>query len=198
MELPDVISICIEVARALEDLRIPYLVGGSIVSAIYGEPRTTVDADLVADLQPQHIQPFTAALSKDFYVEPERMADAIRQRASFNLIHHRTGLKVDIFVFKNNPLARQEMARRQRIAPLPDLGEVSMATAEDIILQKLHWYQIGNGISDRQWRDILGVLKVQGKRLDFGYLKEWAPHLGVEDLLRQAYEDAGIDPDPAT
>jgi len=59
-----------------------------------------------------------------------------------------------------------------------------MATAEDIILQKLHWYQIGNGISDRQWRDILGVLKVQGKRLDFGYLKVWAPHLGVEDLLR--------------
>lgn len=194
MELPNIIRISIEVARVLEDLRIPYLFGGSIVSAIYGEPRTTVDADLVADLQPQHIQPFTAALAKDFYVEPERMADAIRRRASFNIIHHRTGLKVDIFIFKNSPLARQEMARRQRIAPLPDLGEVSMATAEDIILQKLHWYQIGNGISDRQWRDILGVLKVQGKRLDFGYLKEWAPHLGVEDLPRRAYEDAGVDP----
>lgn len=194
MELPNIIHISIEVARVLEDLRIPYLIGGSIVSAIYGEPRTTVDADLVADLQPQHIQPFTAALSKDFYIEPERMADAIRRRASFNIIHHRTGLKVDIFVFKNSPLARQEMARRQRIAPLPELGEVAMATAEDIILQKLHWYQIGNGISDRQWRDILGVLKVQGKRLDFEYLEEWAPHLGVEDLLWQAYEDAGIDP----
>lgn len=194
MELPNIIRISIEVARVLEDLRIPYLVGGSIVSAIYGEPRTTVDADLVADLQPQHIQPLTAALSKDFYIEPERMADAIRRRASFNIIHHQTGLKVDIFVLKNSPLARQEMARRQRIAPLPDLGEVAMATAEDIILHKLHWYQIGNGISDRQWRDILGVLKVQGKRLDFRYLEEWAPHLGVEDLLRQAYEDAGVDP----
>src|SRR6185503_3260122 len=132
--LPNIIRISIEVARVLENLQVPYLIGGSIVSSIYGEPRTTVDADLVADLQPQHIQPFTAALSKDFYVEPERMADAIRRRASFNIIHHRTGLKVDIFILKNSPLARQEMARRQRIAPHPDLDEVPMATAEDIIL----------------------------------------------------------------
>jgi hypothetical protein len=194
MDLPNIIQISMDVARVLEDLRIPYLVGGSIVSSIYGEPRTTLDADLVADLQPQHIQPFSAALSEDFYVEPERIADAVRRRASFNIVHHRTGLKVDIFILKNSPMARQEMARRQRVALLPDLDELPMATPEDIVLQKLHWYQIGNGISDRQWRDVLGVLKVQQKRLDFGYLKEWAPQLGVEDLLRQAYEDAGIDP----
>src|ERR1700710_821867 len=98
MELPDVIRIAMEVARVLEDLQIPYLVGGSIVSSLYGHPRTTFDADLVADLQPQHVQPFSAALSGDFYVEPERVADAIRRRASFNIIHHRTGLKVDIFI----------------------------------------------------------------------------------------------------
>ena len=70
-----------------------------------------------------------------------------------------------------------------------------MATAEDIILQKLHWFQLGNRVSERQWDDVLGVLKVQRKRLDFDYLKDWASRTGVEDLLRQAYEDAGLDPD---
>jgi hypothetical protein len=194
MELPDVIRISMEVVRVLEDLRIPYLVGGSIVSSLYGHPRTTFDSDLVVDLQFQHVQPFTAALSRDFYVEPERMVDAIRRRASFNIVHHRTGLKVDIFIFKNDPMARQEMARRRIVAPLPDMGEFPVATAEDIILQKLRWYQMGNGVSDRQWDDVIGVLKVQRKRLDFEYLKEWAAHLQVEDLLRQAYEDAGLDP----
>ena len=194
MELPDVIRISMEVARVLEDLQIPYLIGGSVVSSLYGDPRTTFDSDLVADLQPQHIQPFSAALSRDFYVEPERIADAIRRRASFNIVHHRTGLKVDIFIFKNDSHSRQEMARRQMIAPLPDMGEVPMATAEDIILQKLRWYELGNHVSDRQWNDVLGVLKVQRKRLDFEYLKEWAAHLEVEDLLQKAYEDAGLDP----
>lgn len=197
MELPDVIRISMEVVRVLEDLQIPHLVGGSIVSSLYGHPRTTFDSDLVADLQFQHVQPFSAALSQDFYVEPERIADAIRRRASFNIVHHRTGLKVDIFIFKNDSHSRQEMARRRMVAPLPDMGEFPIATAEDIILQKLRWYQMGNGVSDRQWNDVLGVLKVQRKRLDFEYLKEWAAHLEVEDLLRKAYEDAGIDPAPA-
>lgn len=194
MELPDVIRISMEVARILEDLRIPYLIGGSVISSLYGHPRTTFDSDLVADLQFQHVQPFSAALSQDFYVEPERMADAIQRRASFNIVHHRTGLKVDIFIFKNDSMARQEMARRRMVAPLPDLGEVPIASAEDIILQKLRWFQMGNGVSDRQWDDVLGVLKVQRKLLDFEYLKEWAAHLEVEDLLRKAYEDAGLDP----
>jgi hypothetical protein len=196
MELPSVILISLEVTRVLEELGVLYLVGGSIVSSVYGEPRTTFDADLVADLQPRHVQPFSAALSADFYIEPERIADAIRRRASFNIVHHRTGVKVDIFILKDDPLAWQEMMRRRKVAPMPDLDELPMATPEDIILQKLHWYQMGNGISDQQWRDVQGVLKVQRKRLDFGYLREWAPHLGVEDLLRQAYEDAGIDPAP--
>jgi len=74
------------------------------------------------------------------------------------------------------------------------MEEVPMATAEDIILQKLRWYELGNRVSDRQWNDVLGVLKVQRKRLDFEYLKEWAAHLEVEDMLRKAYEDAGLDP----
>jgi hypothetical protein len=196
MELPDTIRVTLEVARVLEELRIHYLVGGSVASSIYGHPRSTLDSDLVADLQPRHVQPLTAALSERFYVEPERVVDAIRRRASFNLIHRPTNLKIDIFILKDTPMARQELLRSRRINLLPgeDDMEVPVASPEDMVLQKLQWYQMGNRVSDRQWNDILGVLKVQGKRLDFGYLKEWAPRIGVEDLLRQACEDAGIDP----
>jgi hypothetical protein len=194
MELPDTIRITLEVVRVLEALRIPYLVGGSVASSIYGPPRSTLDSDLVAALQFKDIQPLTAALAGSFYLEPERVADAIRRRSSFNLIHRFTNLKVDIFILKDTPLARQEILRARRVNLLPGEGEMSVAVAspEDIILQKLHWYQLGNGVSDRQWNDILGVLKVQGKRLDFGYLEEWAPRTGVEELLLRAYEDAGI------
>jgi hypothetical protein len=196
MELPDTIRVTLEVARVLEELRIPYLVGGSVASSIYGPPRSTLDSDLVAALQSRHIKPLTAALSPNFYIEPERVADAIRRRASFNLIHRSTNLKVDIFIQKDTLLARQEILRSRRINLLPgeDDMEVSVASPEDIILQKLNWYQMGNHVSDRQWNDVLGVLKVQGKRLDFDYLEEWAPGIGVADLLRQAYDDAGIDP----
>jgi len=82
MELPDTIRVTLEVARVFEQLRIHYLVGGSVASSIYGHPRSTLDSDLVADLQPRHVQELAAALSERFYIEPERVADAIRRRAS--------------------------------------------------------------------------------------------------------------------
>jgi hypothetical protein len=173
---------------------VPYAVGGSLASSLHGVPRTTQDADLVADLKAAHIQPFVAALSGSFYVSPERMAQAVSRRSSFNLVHLATGIKVDIFILKAEPLALQEMIRRQTL-PIPGSDiPIQVASPEDTILQKLRWYQIGNRVSERQWNDVLGVLKVSGDDLDFGYLKEWAPRIGVEDLLRQACEDAGIDP----
>jgi hypothetical protein len=195
VELPDVIRVTLEATSILEDLQVPYLVGGSIASSLHGLPRSTLDSDLVADLRPQHAQPLCSALSGDFYIDSERVADAIRRQASFNVIHHHTGLKIDIFILKADPLARQEMARRQRIVPLPgESPEIPVASPEDIVLQKLHWYRLGNHTSERQWLDVLGVLKVQGKRLDLDYLQEWADRIGVDDLLRQAFEDAGINP----
>ena len=101
--------------------------------------------------------------------------------------------KVDIFVLSNQPLAQIEMRRRQQlvITQNPDKS-ASIASAEDIILQKLIWYRLGNQVSDRQWRDVLGVLKVQADRLDFNYLNQWAETLKLEDLMRQALQEAGL------
>jgi hypothetical protein len=187
--------VVLEVSRHLDELGIPYAVGGSLASSLHGIPRSTQDVDLVADLRPVLVQPFVAAVSPGFYVSPERVAQAVSRRTSFNLVHLATGIKVDIFTLKAEPLALQEMIRRQ-ILPIPNPpgATLQVASPEDTILQKLHWYQIGNRVSDRQWNDVLGVLKIKRGSLDFGYLKEWAGRTDIEDLLRQAYEDAGIDP----
>jgi len=184
---------CLDVARVLERLGIPYVVGGSLASSLHGIPRSTNDADLAVELGQEKVRPLVEALEGRYYVDEERARDAVRRQASFNVIELATMFKVDLFVLGAGPLDREELARRQRIE-LPESGdEVEVASAEDTVLQKLHWFRLGRGLSDRQWQDLLGVLQVQGSRLDRQYLDRGAKLLGVEDLLRRALRGAGTD-----
>jgi hypothetical protein len=193
VSLPEALQAMLEVARRLEDLGVSYLVGGSLASSLYGIPRSTQDADLVADLRPEHVLPLVAALSPTFYADSERAADAVRRRSSFNVIHLATMTKVDIFVMTDEPLDLEEMARRQ-ILPVGDAGTpIPVASAEDTVLQKLVWFRKGGGVSERQWTDVLGVLKVRRGRIDLDYLRLWASRLGLDETLAQALEDAGTD-----
>lgn len=187
-------QVLLEVTRVLDELDVPYVVGGSLASSLHGIPRSTQDADLVAALRTEHIQPFIGRVEGVFYVSPERVEAAVRRRTSFNLIHLKTMIKVDLFVFSETPLARQEMARRQ-VLPIPGEPDarLQIASPEDTILQKLLWYRKGGEVSERQWNDILGVIKVQGRALDLGYLEEWAEQAGVKDLLARAFTDSGMD-----
>jgi hypothetical protein len=188
-------QVLLEVTRVLEELDVPYVVGGSLASSLHGIPRSTQDADLVAALRTDHIRPFIARVEGAFYLSPERVEAAVRRRTSFNLIHLKTMIKVDLFVFSETPLARQEMTRRL-ILPIPGELEarLQIASPEDTILQKLLWFRKGGGVSERQWNDVLGVVKVQGSALDLGYLKEWAERSGIEDLLAQVFTESGMDP----
>lgn len=176
--------------RALEALEIPYLVGGSFASSYHGIPRSTQDADLVADLEAEHVRPLIAHLGEDFHLDDERLLSAIRSCSSFNVLYLPTMFKIDVFLLSDDPLARHEMERRQR-HNLGEGVEAYFASAEDTVLQKLRWYQLGNRVSERQWNDLLGVLRVQGDRLDRDYLDWGAGHLGVEELLAEALEAAG-------
>ncbi len=193
MALAEALQATLEVARVLEGLGIPYLLGGSLASSLHGIPRTTEDADLVADLDYRHVPPLVAALQGTFYVDADRMRDAIRRRASFNLVHLVTLIKVDIFVYKGDSFSRSEMARRQQIE-LPGSGGSSLpvASAEDTVLQKLRWYVQGGGTSERQWNDILGVLKVRRATLDLSYLRRWAAELELTSLLEKALAESGF------
>ena len=198
--LTEQIAVTLAVVDALDALGVPYAIGGSFASALHGVMRATMDADLVADLCLEHVEPLAQALGDAFYADAEMMRDAIRRHGSFNLIHLDTVFKVDVFVAKPRPFDRSQLARRQLhlLSEDPE-RHAYVISAEDVVLSKLEWYRMGGedfgelsrAVSDRQWRDVLGVLKVQGDRLDQDYLRRMSVELGVTDLLERVLEEAG-------
>lgn len=180
------------VVAAFDSLEVAYLVGGSVASSLFGEPRLTIDADLVARLLGKHAKPLVEKLTNDFYADLGSILTAIANQSSFNLIHLETMTKVDVFVNWRTPFAQSQFARRQKksIGRSPSL-ELFFASAEDTVLAKLDWYRKGGGVSDRQWRDLVGVLKVQANRIDRNYLAHWSGELGLAELLQRALKDAG-------
>lgn len=181
------------------ELGIPYLIGGSIASSIHGFPRTTHDVDFVADVKDQHVPALVAALETDCYLDDELMYDAIRDRSMFSVLHLSSMHKADVFLVQATPWAAETLARRrEKVFRLGEDEEVIyVASPEDMVLQKLIWFRMGGGVSDRQWGDITGMLKVQAEKLDYAYLRRWANTLGLSELLNQALSDSGIELPPA-
>jgi hypothetical protein len=168
------------------------VVVGSLASSARAFPRTTNDADIVADLKGEHADPLVAALGTDFYIDPAAVERAISGYRSFNAIHGGSGFKVDIFVPPPDGFGRQQLARRSRehLDPAGALA-VFVATAEDVVIAKLDWYRASGGQSDRQWQDLVGVIKVQAPAIDRAYLRQWAARLDLSDLLDRALAEAG-------
>lgn len=180
------------VIETLDCLQIPYVIGGSLASSTHGIARTTRDADIMADMSEQHVQPLVQALGGAFYLSEDAMREAIARRSSFNLIHLASGFKIDIFIKPRTAFAQLQLERRNTQAVFPEPAPLLyVLSPEDILLNKLVWYKLGGGVSDRQWDDVLGVLKVQGSRLDLSYLKRWAKELNVDDLLERALTEIG-------
>ena len=191
--VPDILAAITPIVEALEELGIPYHIGGSVASSLYGLPRLTIDADLVADLRMEHVRPLVKQLETDYYIDGDMIRDAIRRQSSFNLIHQDTILKVDIFIPKSRLFDQEELRRAQQEVLSEGTRPFNIASPEGTILNKLEWYRMGGEVSDRQWNDILGVLKVQGTNLDMAYLRRWAANLSVTDLLERALVDAGLE-----
>lgn len=175
-----------------EKLGVAYYIGGSVVSSMQGIPRLTLDVDMIADLATKHVAPLVQALEKDYYISSPAMLDAIARHSCFNLIHLATSFKVDVFVVKNRSYDRTALARIQsKIADAENpLQRFFFASPEDIILAKLEWYRLGDEVSERQWRDVIGVMKVGGASLDREYMQRWAGELEIADLLKNAWNEA--------
>lgn len=191
--LTDPITLALEIANILNALNIPYLVGGSVASGILGEVRSTQDIDLVADLQREKVKQLIQALQPRFYVSEDAVLDAIYYKGSFNLIDNESLGKIDFFILKDEPFNQTEFQRRESIIVRPPNQTLVLPSAEDIILQKLSWYRQGGKVSDQQWRDVLGVIKIQGERLDFDYMAQWAKEMKLTDLLLLACSQSGIE-----
>lgn len=189
--LPDPIAVALLVGRLLEKLRVAYVIGGSFASSLHGEPRSTNDVDVVADLDPTTARLFVDSLGEAFYADSSAAIEAAQSGTSFNIVHIETGLKVDVFVAGADPFDRVRLQRRQRIAINAPEGQntLYLDTAEDVVLRKLEWYHRGGETSERQWRDVLAVLRVQ-QDLDDAHLRTWAERLGISDLLGRARREA--------
>jgi hypothetical protein len=184
------LEVTLKVTGVLESLGIPYLIGGSLASTLHGMIRTTQDSDIVAEMRLEHLQPFVSALEGEFYLDAEMIAESIRISSSFNIIHRETMFKVDVFIPRPRPFLESQLARAQK-QTFTFETEVSakFASPEDTVLAKLEWYRLGGEVSERQWRDILGVLKTRAGELDLAYMNQWAPELKVADLLARALKE---------
>jgi hypothetical protein len=187
---PSILKALLPFIEVLEDLNIPYQVGGSVASSFWGDPRATRDADVAADIQPEHIPRLVARLENLYYVDDQMILDAIRQRSSFNMLYLENMFKIDVFVRKHTAFDDSTFQRVQR-RPTDDMSgrQIDLTSPEDTALHKLIWYRMGGGVSDRQWGDVLGVLKVQRASLDWEYMEMWAERLGIADLLERARQE---------
>ena len=182
-------SAILPVTELFNRLEVAYFIVGSIASSAYSLPRTTYDVDIVAGLKFEHINGFVVTLEADYYIDRGTIVDAIARSSSFNLTHQATGINIDIFVPADRPFDRIQFVRaRGHILPGAD-SPVNLASPEDILLNKLVWYELGNRVSDQQWRDVQALLRVQDEALDRDYLRQWAGELQISQLLEAAFRD---------
>ncbi|MBK7972718.1 MAG: hypothetical protein IPK07_05355 [Deltaproteobacteria bacterium] len=181
------------VVDVLDRLGVTYRIGGSVASATLGVPRSTLDIDLVCNLEAAQVGSLVTALDADYYVDAAAVRAAIAERRSFNLIHLATMMKVDVFLVRDGAYDRTSFDRHveRALSSEPGARSYSFRSPEDVVLRKLEGYRAGGEVSDRQWADTIGVLKVQGSALDRAYLERWAEALGVGDLLERAFVEAG-------
>ena len=181
------VDILHEFARLLEDMGIRYLVVGSFASSARGQPRSTLDADIVAEITQKQARVLAKRLVGAYYVDEAAIHRAVVDRSMFNALHLETMFKVDVYVSTPGGFDEQQLLRRLPEQIKPNSSEtVYVATAEDTVLAKLVWFRKGAGVSEKQWLDVLGILAVQQDQLDTTYLKKWANQLGISDLLEKA------------
>ncbi len=191
MSTRDDVAAIVPFTKALRELGNEYYIGGSVASSTHGISRSTADIDLIATVHPEHVAQLVNLLQDAYYIDESMIREAIQQQQSFNVIHLETMYKLDVFAPKNRKFDQTAWSRRVLARPFEDHQEqYPVASPEDTILTKLEWYRAGGETSQRQWRDVVGVMQVQLHQLDQAYLERWAAELGVSDLLQRAWTEA--------
>lgn len=188
-QLPEAFRVLLQVIDVFDELGIEYHLGGSYASSVHGIPRQTQNIDLVVRLGHDIIETLASRLENDFYLDKDSISQAVSDKSSTNLIHLKTGIKIDLFMYGDSQFDREEFQRaRPELLWVTPERRVNIKSAEDTLLRKLQWYRLGGEVSDRQWNDVLGILKSQADTLDKNHLDYWAKELGLEDLLARVFQ----------
>jgi hypothetical protein len=145
---------------------------------MYGEPRSTLDLDMMIDADEKKVAGLVERLRDEFYVDRDDALEAARQRTSFSAIQTATSMKIDFFLTERESFAKEQMTRRHQIADL------HFYAPEDLIVRKL-MYRAGGEHSERQWRDVAGILRVSKEQIDFDYLRQAAAKVKVAYVLER-------------
>ena len=189
---PGALELAIQVAEILERHGVHYAIGGSVASSFFGMPRSTVDVDLAVDIPISARGPLLEELGVSFYVPEAAARAAFESAGSFNLLGGGGLAKVDLFVLGPGLLDRWQIDRRVRVK-LPDSGAVLWVSAPaEQVLRKLEWFRAGGGLSDRQWGDVLGILRSSGPDIDIERLRHDANLIELGDLLERALDQVGL------
>jgi hypothetical protein len=170
-----------QVARRLDVAGIAYMITGSTAANFYTVPRMTRDIDLVVELLERNTSGFISLFESDYYLEPETVKEAVRNKGMFNVIHDEYILKIDFVVRKDTPYRRREFSRRKKV--VVDDQDLYVVSPEDLILSKLEWAK--DSRSEVQISDARNLLR-DVKGLNRRYLSRWAKKLGIESLYREA------------
>jgi hypothetical protein len=188
MPEPDLFQIFVS---RLTEAGIPYIITGAVASAIYGEPRLTHDIDLVVELADESLDRMVGAFPmEEFYcppVEVIKLESKRPYRGHFNLIHHKTGFKADIYTVGQDGLHRWAMAKRRKIRV--EDKSFWVAPPEYVILRKLEYYREGQ--SEKHLRDVAGMLEVSGADLDLKELHQKIKEYHLEQEWQKAQELTG-------
>lgn len=172
--------------RRLQALGAPYMVTGSVAGTLYGEPRVTHDVDVVIALRRAHVDRLVELFPlEEFYCPPREVIldEVLRaQRGHFNLIHHDTGFKADVYLANRDPLHRWALGEI-RLIPIGD-DTIPLAPIEYVIVRKLEFYREGG--SDKHLRDIAAMLHCSSDDVRTGVLDEWVSRLGLEPQWQEA------------
>ncbi|MGE0547888.1 MAG: hypothetical protein AB7O24_02655 [Kofleriaceae bacterium] len=165
------------VVRLLDAAVVPYMITGSFASTYYGVPRSTHDIDIVIDPTRATLDALLVALPEtEYYVDPQVAREALVRRSQFNVIDFDTGWKIDLIIRKARAFSVEEFRRRHEAELLG--VRVFVATVEDSIVAKLEWAKLGD--SDRQLRDVEGMLAARAATMDVSYVERWVDELGLE------------------
>lgn len=169
-----------EVAGKLNAAGLPYMLSGSVAMNFYAQPRMTRDIDIVIALDAQDIKKFIDLFKDDFYLDDETVKSEVHRLGMFNLIHNKFILKIDFIIQKDDEFSASAFGRRRNVNI--DNTEVSIISAEDLILAKLNWGK--ESLSEMQLRDV-GNIKNLVENLDSGYIDQWVERLGLQELYNK-------------